>query len=132
MKTIILTIGLCLSVLTVKAQEMVELEIDIENIKEKGSLMLAVFDSQEKWNKYQPVEAVAEKVEENFKKVTFNLPKGKYGIVAFVDINKNCHFDYGKEIYAFSNHYIPRENPAFEHFAVEVNQDEKITMKMVK
>ncbi len=131
MKTIILTIGLCLSILTVKAQETVQLEINIENIEEKGTLMLAVFNSQEKW-KYQPVEAVAEKVEENAKKVIFNLPKGKYGIVAFVDINKNGYYDYGKEIYAFSNHYIPRENPTFEHFAIELNQNEKITMKMVK
>ncbi|APD06013.1 hypothetical protein UJ101_00466 [Flavobacteriaceae bacterium UJ101] len=133
MKTFFLALGFSLSsLMMVQAQETVSLELEIENTPEEGALMIAVFDSQEKWGKYEAVEAVSKKVAKDSNRVRFELPQGRYGIVAFVDTNENYFYDYGKEWYAFSNEYIPRENPTFEHFAIEIKQDEKVTMKMIK
>ncbi|MFV0237211.1 MAG: DUF2141 domain-containing protein [Flavobacteriales bacterium] len=133
MKTFFLVLGLSLSFLIVKGQEQVTLELKIENIREEGTLMIAVFDSQKNWNKKcKPVVSIAKKVKVGSKKVEFKIPIGKYGIATFIDTNQNRFYDYGKEWYAFSNQYVPKENPTFNHFAIEVNQNEKIIMKMIK
>lgn len=132
MKTFFLVMGLSLSLLIVKAQEKVTLELEFENIQEEGSLMVAVFDSQENWSEYHAVEAVLKEVKEKSSNVTFDLLQGRYGIVAFIDTNGNHFYDYGKEWYAFSSGYIPRENPTFERFAIGIDKNEKKIMKMVK
>ncbi|MFV0531477.1 MAG: DUF2141 domain-containing protein [Flavobacteriales bacterium] len=132
MKTIFLIISLGLSFVTLNAQEKVQLALNFENITEKGNLMVAVFDSEEGWEKHQPIEATQHLTEKKSETVYFKIPKGIYGVAAFIDTNGNHFYDFGKEIYTFSNQYIPRENPTLEKFAIKVNQDEEITLKMTK
>ncbi len=132
MKWLFLAISVYAGSLVLQAQETIKLTLEFENLQQEGTLMVALFDSQVEWEKYKPIRAKMETIVQDSTELSFDVPKGEYGVAAFVDTNGNRLFDYGKEFYAFSNHYIPKEQPLFNHFAVKVDHDQVLKMELMK
>ena len=127
MKTIIV------SIITLIGQFLISqtLTINVENISKSGTLMVAVFDSQENFDLKKPAYAKIEEVtDQTSQTVTFEVEKGTYIITLFVDENNNQTFDYGAEMYALSNNYFPRAYPMFDDFKFEVTENTTQNLKL--
>ena len=117
MKVRILFISLVLLVVTNTISQTFKLKIEIENIEQKGTVYLAVYDNSTSFhqdnknknvNKNRWVKSIVEVVNKNSFTKNVELKKGVYAISLFVDSNNNKIIDKNllgipTEQYGFSN-----------------------------
>ena len=117
MKVRILFISLVLLVVTNTISQTFKLKIEIENIEQKGTVYLAIYDNSTSFdqdnknknvNKNRWVKSIVEVVNKNSFTKNVDLKKGVYAISLFVDSNDNKIIDKNllgipTEQYGFSN-----------------------------
>jgi len=117
MKVRILFISLVLLVVTNTISQTFKLKIEIENIEQKGTVYLAIYDNSTSFdqdnknkniNKNRWVKSIVEVVNKNSFTRNVELKKGVYAISLFVDSNNNKIIDKNllgipTEQYGFSN-----------------------------
>ena len=117
MKVRILFISLVLLVVTNTISQTFKLKIKIENIEQKGTVYLAIYDNSTSFdqdnknknvNKNRWVKSIVEVVNKNSFTRNVELKKGVYAISLFVDSNNNKIIDKNllgipTEQYGFSN-----------------------------
>jgi len=117
MKVRILFICLVLLVVTNTISQTFKLKIEIENIEQKGTVYLAIYDNSTSFdqdnknknvNKNRWVKSIVEVVNKNSFTKNVELKKGVYAISLFVDSNNNKIIDKNllgipTEQYGFSN-----------------------------
>ena len=117
MKVRILFISLVLLVVTNTISQTFKLKIEIENIEQKGTIYLAIYDNSTSFdqdnknknvNKNRWVKSIVEVVNKNSFIRNVELKKGVYAISLFVDSNNNKIIDKNllgipTEQYGFSN-----------------------------
>ena len=117
MKIKILFISLVLLVVTNTISQTFKLKIEIENIEQKGTVYLAIYDNSTSFdqdnknknvNKNRWVKSIVEVVNKNSFTKNVELKKGVYAISLFVDSNNNKIIDKNllgipTEQYGFSN-----------------------------
>lgn len=117
MKVRILFISLVLLVVTNTISQTFKLKIEIENIEQKGTVYLAIYNNSTSFdqdnknknvNKNRWVKSIVEKVNKNSFTKNVELKKGVYAISLFVDSNNNKIIDKNllgipTEQYGFSN-----------------------------
>ena len=117
MKIRILFISLALLVVTNTISQTFKLKIEIENIEQKGTIYLAIYDNSTSFdqdnqnkniNKNRWVKSIVEVVNKNNFTKNVELKKGVYAISLFVDSNDNKIIDKNllgipTEQYGFSN-----------------------------
>ena len=117
MKVRILFISLVLLVVTNTISQTFKLKIEIENIEQKGTVYLAIYDNSTSFNqdnknenidKKRWVKSIVEVVNKNSFTKNVELKKGVYAISLFVDSNNNKIIDKNllgipTEQYGFSN-----------------------------
>ncbi|MBT7529343.1 MAG: DUF2141 domain-containing protein [Flavobacteriaceae bacterium] len=117
MKVRILFISLVLLVVTNTISQTFKLKIEIENIEQKGTVYLAIYDNSTSFdqdnknknvNKNRWVKSIVEVVNKNSFTKNVELKKGVYAISLFVDSNNNKIIDKNllgipTEQYGFSN-----------------------------
>ena len=117
MKIRILFISLALLVVTNTISQTFKLKIEIENIEQKGTVYLAIYDNSTSFdqdnknknvNKNRWVKSIVEVVNKNSFIRNVELKKGVYAISLFVDSNNNKIIDKNllgipTEQYGFSN-----------------------------
>jgi uncharacterized protein (DUF2141 family) len=117
MKVRILFISLVLLVVTNTISQTFKLKIKIENIEQKGTVYLAIYDNSTSFdqdnknknvNKNRWVKSIVEVVNKNSFTKNVELKKGVYAISLFVDSNNNKIIDKNllgipTEQYGFSN-----------------------------
>jgi uncharacterized protein (DUF2141 family) len=117
MKVRILFISLVLLVVTNTISQTFKLKIEIENIEQKGTMYLAIYDNSTSFdqdnknknvNKNRWVKSIVEVVNKNSFTKNVELKKGVYAISLFVDSNNNKIIDKNllgipTEQYGFSN-----------------------------
>lgn len=117
MKVRILFISLVLLVVTNTISQTFKLKIEIENIKQKGTVYLAIYNNSTSFdqdnknknvNKNRWVKSIVEVVNKNSFTKNVELKKGVYAISLFVDSNNNKIIDKNllgipTEQYGFSN-----------------------------
>ena len=117
MKVRILFISLVLLVVTNTISQTFKLKIEIENIEQKGTVYLAIYDNSTSFdqdnknknvNKNRWVKSIVEVVNKNSFTRNVELKKGVYAISLFVDSNDNKIIDKNflgipSEQYGFSN-----------------------------
>ena len=98
MKVRILFISLVLLVVTNTISQTFKLKIEIENIEQKGTVYLAIYDNSTSFdqdnknknvNKNRWVKSIVEVVNKNSFTKNVELKKGVYAISLFVDSNNN-------------------------------------------
>lgn len=87
MKWFFLTMSLCVGSLMLSAQETKKITLEFENLQNEGTLMVAIFDSQAGWEKYKPFRATMKAIDKSTTTLFFDVPKGLYGVAAFIDIH---------------------------------------------
>jgi|TARA_B100001093_G_scaffold92991_1_gene85203 uncharacterized protein (DUF2141 family) len=117
------------------------LEIEIPNIKENGTIYIAIYDNAKDFNSgdesqeimaHNIIEPVSEGV--YIKKIL--LEKGDYAVKVLVDSNGNGDIDFNflgfpKEQYGFSNNVIGLfSEPNFDKASVEINENKKIIITL--
>lgn len=132
MKAIVTTLLLCISFMAVaqKSKKTIQVNIEIEQVKsDKGFWMLAVYAKDSDFLSMEPFNAKRQKVGENNNIVSIDLPKGKYAIAVFQDLNDNKDLERNEngipvEPYSFSGAEIfpLRGVPTFEKCMVKVNK----------
>ena len=135
MKTIVTTLLLCISFMAVaqKSKKTIQVNIEIEQVKsDKGFWMLAIYNKDSEFLSMKPFHAKRQKVGENNNVVSLDLPKGKYAIAVFQDLNDNKDLERNEkgmpiEPYSFSgaNVFPLRGMPTFEKCMVKVNKKSK-------
>ena len=117
MKVRFLFISLVLLVVTDTISQTFKLKIEIENIEQKGTIYLAIYDNSTSFdqdnqnkniNKNRWVKSIVEVVNKNNFTKNVELKKGVYAISLFVDSNDNKIIDKNllgipTEQYGFSN-----------------------------
>jgi len=117
MKIRVLFINLVLLVVTNTISQTFKLKIEIENIEQKGTVYLAIYDNSTSFdqdnknknvNKNRWVKSIVEVVNKNSFIRNVELKKGVYAISLFVDSNNNKIIDKNllgipTEQYGFSN-----------------------------
>ena len=117
MKVRVLFISLVLLVVTNTISQTFKLKIEIENIEQKGTIYLAIYDNSTSFdqeiknknvNKNRWVKSIVEVVNKNNFTKNVELKKGVYAISLFVDSNDNKIIDKNllgipTEQYGFSN-----------------------------
>ena len=117
MKVRILFISLVLLVVTNTISQTFKLKIEIENIEQKGTVYLAIYDNSTSFdqdnknknvNKNRWVKSIVEVVNKNSFTKNVELKQGGYAISLFVDSNNNKIIDKNllgipTEQYGFSN-----------------------------
>ena len=117
MKVRVLFISLVLLVVTNTISQTFKLKIEIENIEQKGTVYLAIYDNSTSFNqdnknksvdKKRWVKSIVEVVNKNSFTRNVELKKGVYAISLFVDSNNNKIIDKNllgipTEQYGFSN-----------------------------
>ena len=117
MKVRVLFISLVLLVVTNTISQTFKLKIEIENIEQKGTIYLAIYDNSSSFdqdnqnkniNKNRWVKSIVEVVNKNSFTKNVELKKGVYAISLFVDSNDNKIIDKNflgipSEQYGFSN-----------------------------
>ena len=117
MKVRILFISLVLLVVTNTISQTFKLKIEIENIEQKGTVYLAIYNNSTSFdqdnknknvNKNRWVKSIVEVVNKNSFTKNVDLKKGVYAISLFVDSNNNKIIDKNllgipTEQYGFSN-----------------------------
>ena len=117
MKVRILFISLVLLVVTNTISQTFKLKIEIENIEQKGTVYLAIYNNSTSFyqdnknknvNKNRWVKSIVEVVNKNSFTKNVELKKGVYAISLFVDSNNNKIIDKNllgipTEQYGFSN-----------------------------
>ena len=117
MKVRVLFISLVLLVVTNTISQTFKLNIEIENIEQKGTIYLAIYDNSTSFdqdnqnkniNKNRWVKSIVEVVNKNNFTKNVELKKGVYAISLFVDSNDNKIIDKNflgipTEQYGFSN-----------------------------
>ena len=117
MKVSVLFISLVLLVVTNTISQTFKLKIEIENIEQKGTIYLAIYDNSSSFdqdnqnkniNKNRWVKSIVEVVNKNNFTKNVELKKGVYAISLFVDSNDNKIIDKNllgipTEQYGFSN-----------------------------
>ncbi|MDG1219222.1 MAG: DUF2141 domain-containing protein [Flavobacteriaceae bacterium] len=117
MKVRVLFISLVLLVVTNTISQTFKLNIEIENIEQKGTIYLAIYDNSTNFdqdnqnkniNKNRWVKSIVEVVNKNNFTKNVELKKGVYAISLFVDSNDNKIIDKNllgipTEQYGFSN-----------------------------
>ncbi|MDB2321487.1 DUF2141 domain-containing protein [Flavobacteriaceae bacterium] len=117
MKVRVLFISLVLLVVTDTISQTFKLKIEIENIEQKGTIYLAIYDNSTSFdqdnqnkniNKNRWVKSIVEVVNKNNFTKNVELKKGVYAISLFVDSNDNKIIDKNllgipTEQYGFSN-----------------------------
>ena len=117
MKVRILFISLVLLVVTNAISQTFKLKIEIENIEQKGTVYLAIYNNSTSFdqdnknknvNKNRWVKSIVEVVNKNSFTKNVELKKGVYAISLFVDSNNNKIIDKNllgipTEQYGFSN-----------------------------
>jgi len=117
MKVRVLFINLVLLVVTNTISQTFKLKIEIENIEQKGTVYLAIYDNSTSFdqdnknknvNKNRWVKSIVEVVNKNSFIRNVELKKGVYAISLFVDSNNNKIIDKNllgipTEQYGFSN-----------------------------
>lgn len=117
------------------------LTVQVSNIKEKkGTIILSVFNNINDFLKegkeyYKQVF----QVKDSFLQYTFmKVPKGHYAVALFHDVNGDgkCNkniLGLPKEGFGFSRNYRPiLRPPNFKEVEVEVNQDQKVWIKLIQ
>lgn len=132
MKAIITTLLVCISCLAIaqKSKKTIEVNIEIEQVKsDKGYWMLAIYNENTEFLSMQPYNAKRQKVGEHNNIVSLNLPKGKYAIAVFQDLNDNKNLEKNaqgipSEPYSFSgeNIFPLMGKPTFEKCMVKVSK----------
>ena len=114
------------------------LTVEVTNIKKvKGTMNLALYDSAKSFGASSDVDSSlkTERTDVNDKKMVFtfkDLPKGKYAVNVFQDMNGNQKVDTNfvgmpKEPFGFSQNFKPRFGPPdFEDVVFDYNGGEKI------
>ena len=102
MKVRVLFISLVLLVVTNTISQTFKLKIEIENIEQKGTIYLAIYDNSTNFdqdkknkniNKNRWVKSIVEAVNKNNFTKNVELKKGVYAISLFVDSNDNKIID---------------------------------------
>lgn len=135
MKTIITVLLVCISCLAVaqKSKKTVQVNIEIEHVKsDQGYWMLAIYDEDSEFLSMKPCNAKRQKVGEYNNIVSIDLPKGKYAIAVFQDLNDSKNLERNEqgiptEPYSFSgeNVFPLRGMPTFEQCKVKVSKKSK-------
>lgn len=91
------------------SDEDMTLSVNVKNIKQKkGKILIAVFDNEEQFMKHRISEKTVSVEKLGNMNIELKLPKGKYAITLFHDINDNNELNTNligipKEPYGFSN-----------------------------
>jgi len=145
MKIKILCISLVLLVVTNTISQTIKLKIEIENIEQKGTIYLAIYDNSTSFdqeiknknvNKNRWVKSIVEKVNKNSFTKNVELKKGVYAISLFVDSNSNKIIDKNflgipTEQYGFSNNATGfLGSPSFKDASFNLVNDSNIKISL--
>ena len=145
MKIKILFISLVLLVVTNTISQTIKLKIEIENIEQKGTIYLAIYDNSTSFdqeiknknvNKNRWVKSIVEKVNKNSFTKNVELKKGVYAISLFVDSNSNKIIDKNflgipTEQYGFSNNATGfLGSPSFKDASFNLVNDSNIKISL--
>jgi uncharacterized protein (DUF2141 family) len=145
MKIKILFISLVLLVVTNTISQTIKLKIEIENIEQKGTIYLAIYDNSTSFdqeiknknvNKNRWVKSIVEKVNKNSFTKNVELKKGVYAISLFVDSNCNKIIDKNflgipTEQYGFSNNATGfLGSPSFKDASFNLVNDSNIKISL--
>ena len=145
MKVRILFISLVLLVVTNTISQTFKLKIEIENIEQKGTIYLAIYDNSTSFdqeiknknvNKNRWVKSIVEKVNKNSFTKNVELKKGVYAISLFVDSNCNKIIDKNflgipTEQYGFSNNATGfLGSPSFKDASFNLVNDSNIKISL--
>lgn len=116
------------------------LTVQVSNIKEKkGTIILSVFNNINDFLKEgkEYCKQVIQ-VKDSFLQYTFmKVPKGHYAVALFHDVNGDMKCNKNllglpKEGFGFSRNYVPiLRPPNFKEVEVEVNQNQKVWIKLI-
>ena len=145
MKVRVLFISLVLLVVTNTISQTFKLKIEIENIEQKGTIYLAIYDNSTSFdqeiknknvNKNRWVKSIVEKVNKNSFTKNVELKKGVYAISLFVDSNYNKIIDKNflgipTEQYGFSNNATGfLGSPSFKDASFNLVNDSNIKISL--
>ena len=145
MKVRILFISLVLLVVTNTISQTFKLKIEIENIEQKGTVYLAIYDNSTSFdqdnknknvNKNRWVKSIVEVVNKNSFTKNVELKKGVYAISLFVDSNNNKIIDKNLlgipiEQYGFSNNATGfLGSPSYKDASFNLVDDLKIKISL--
>lgn len=116
------------------------LTVQVSNIKEKkGTIILSIFNNINDFLKEgkEYCKQVIQ-VKDSFLQYTFmKVPKGHYAVALFHDVNGDMKCNKNllglpKEGFGFSRNYVPiLRPPNFKEVEVEVNQNQKVWIKLI-
>lgn len=129
MKAMITTLLLCISCMAI-AQKKIQVNLEMEHVEsDNGYWMLAVYNKDSKFLTMEPFHAKRQKVGENDNIISLDLPKGKYAVAVFQDLNDSKDLERNEkgipvEPYSFSgeNVFPLRGMPTFEQCMIKVNK----------
>ena len=145
MKVRVLFISLVLLVVTNTISQTFKLNIEIENIEQKGTIYLAIYDNSTNFdqdnqnkniNKNRWVKSIVEVVNKNNFTKNVELKKGVYAISLFVDSNNNKIIDKNLlgipiEQYGFSNNATGfLGSPSYKDASFNLVDDLKIKISL--
>ncbi len=132
MKTIITALLLCISNIAFaqSSKRTIEVKIEIENVNSNnGYWMLAIYDKESEFLSMKPFNAKRQKVGECNNMVSIDLPKGKYAIAVFQDLDDSKNLERNErgiptEPYSFSgeNVFPLKGMPTFENCMIKINK----------
>jgi len=145
MKLRIIFISLILLVVNDINSQIFKLNIEIENIENKGTIYMAIYDNSSSFdqdnknkgiNKKRWVKSIVEQVNSKGFNKSIELKKGVYAISLFVDSNKNKVIDKNfigvpTEQYGFSNDASGfLSSPSFKDASFNLNSDLNIKISL--
>lgn len=135
MKAIVTIVLVCVShlVMAQKSKKTIHVNIEIEQVKsDQGYWMLAIYDENSEFLSMKPFNAKRQKVGENNNIVSLDVPKGKYAIAVFQDLNDSKNLERNEqgiptEPYSFSgeNVFPLTGMPTFEKCSIKVSKKSK-------
>lgn len=137
MKRLVLTMSFLISICIAQTVQADTLNINVENLKGKeGNVVLVVFDSDKGFKTADANQAAAMlQVRAGMaKKLSLDLPKGNYAVMAMHDANSNQEFDMQGmmplEGFAYSNGVGTSEEASFADAAFELDKEKEISLKL--
>jgi len=141
MKTIILNLVILMSAFNLNAQvkepvkKLVKLVVHINNIEEKsGTMNIALYSNETDFNNKKPLKAKHIKVDNDTIAVSFELPKGTYAILCFLDLNGNKKLDFNNyvpdEPWGLSNNVSLMGPPTWQDTEFELSENKIISIKL--
>jgi len=136
-RAIIISFSFLLASFSQEKEQLYDLTIIVDNIKDQnGKLMVAVFDSKEKYLEESMMNKSVDINEEATKKIKIQLPKGEYALAVFHDMNGNEELDKSfigipTEAFGFSNKSMGTFGPpSFKDTKFQVSGDTEVSVSL--